>query len=103
MKFNEIPIEAWEKSQAKWARCLLHNDCDWMACSICDYMFRISPGKRCSNGDSGCPLIVSNWCCANPSSSKLHKHCAIDSEPWEKRVENYLWWIDLEIEAMKGW
>ena len=101
--FNQVPVEAWEESQAKWVRCLLHNTCNWNSCSVCDYMFSISPGKRCSTGASGCPLIVSNWCCAWEKESKLSSNCEIDNTPWETRVENYLWWIDLEIEAMNGW
>ena len=102
--FVQFPIEAWEESLNKWALCLLHNECNWMICSVCRYVFDIS-NDPCQTAESGCPLIVSSWCCATPDRSKLHEECDVDvdPEPWAKRVENYLWWIDLEIEAMNGW
>jgi len=99
-----ISTDALIESQQKWALGLLYgwwgSTMLWSRCSICNEVDKYAEKKPPDtyNCSDYCPLSPSSWCRSNVFKSKL---CIYEQkiEEWETHVSNYLWWIDLEIEA----
>lgn len=96
-RIDDISLEALRASRDKWAICILTNKLDWNMCSICRELLPNNKGK-CKDL---CFLTISDWCNNDTVSSRLHPHyhteCAGD---WMKEVNNFVWWMDLEIERI---
>jgi len=74
-------------------------------CSICRELLPENTGK-CKDL---CFLTISDWCNNDPPTSRLHPRYRyyLDTEDspsskgdWMKEVNNFVWWMDLEIERI---
>jgi len=68
-------------------------------CSICQYLLPNNKG-RCKDL---CFLTISDWCTSDTTESRLHPHYYsedLDGPNWTKAVNNFVWWMDLEIERI---
>ena len=102
---DSMPLEVLHSSQHKWIRALITMHADWTPCSICEEIYgrRKQPYGRyhCIND---CFLAISKWCQNEVHHSRLnpgyfnslHKI----SKEWLDDVENFIWWMDLEIERI---
>lgn len=104
--FNNIPLSDWKASRNKWIQCLVNNEEDWQTCSVCGTVRETHKYDDCTRY---CPLAITKWCMGDRVESKLsecytpegqHDNYQTHSE-WLQNVEDYLNWLDLEIEAMQ--
>jgi hypothetical protein len=106
IRFDEISIKAWNETLQKYAMALLTGYLAWIPCRICDEMDEI----RTKNEDDNsipckwiCPLSPSSWCRNAKSTSRLHYeyHMGKRDRYWSDDLEEYLWWITIEVEMME--
>lgn len=102
---DSMPLEVLHSSQHKWIRSLQIERIDWTPCSICEEINgkRKQPRGRyhCLNS---CFLTISQWCQNEIRYSRLHPvyHSQSHkiSKAWREDVEDFVWWMDLEIERI---
>jgi len=102
---DSMPLEVLHSSQRKWIRSLQTERIDWTPCSICEEINgkRKQPRGRyhCLNS---CFLTISEWCQNEAPHSRLNpQYSNANSRKtrlWREDVENFIWWMDLEIERI---
>lgn len=86
-KFTRLLIEGWEEYEKKYGMA-------WNSCKLCTEVFDII---RIENYCViQCPLSLQGWCKNIANRSRLYKKC---NENWEKDVNDYIWWLTIEIET----
>jgi len=91
---------------AKWYKSYLGEEDDWTSCPICEdvqanWPDDLSDDLYCSDL---CPLSVSGWCREYKDDSKLSEEYD-DVEgglTQSELLENYLWWITIELEMRRA-
>lgn len=102
---DSIPLKVLHLSQHKWIRTLQTERIDWTPCSICReiYSERNQPYER-SHCLQDCFLTISAWCQNEAPHSRLHPNFSNANSRrtrmWREDVENFIWWMDLEIERI---
>jgi len=102
---DSMPLEVLHSSQRKWIRSLQTERIDWTPCSICEEINgkRKQPRGRyhCLNS---CFLTISEWCQNEAPHSRLNPDFLYakfrNPRLWGEDVENFIWWMDLEIERI---
>ena len=92
-KFTRLLIEGWEGYKVKY------NKMPWQTCKICEEVNEINKNNfwYCKN----CPLRPSNWCKSDGRASRLFiaYFGHITLKDWEKDVNDYIWWLTIELET----
>jgi hypothetical protein len=90
-KFTRLLVEGWEGYKVKY------NKMPWQTCKICEEVDKINNRHfmYCKN----CPLHPSKWCRGHGNDSRLHKIYHITKKRWEKDVNDYIWWLTIEVET----
>lgn len=97
MELSEVPIIVLQQVRHKWKRTLETMVVDWTRCALCDYVNIMYSSKNSRENCFLCPLIGPKWCTARPLSSRIHPDYMIGVIPWEDRVEEFLGYLDEEI------
>jgi hypothetical protein len=85
-KYTRLLIEGWNKYEEKYGMA-------WNHCKICIEVNDIIGRENfCVQH---CPLSPQKWCRNDAYRSRLYK----DNENWEKDVNDYIWWLTIEIET----
>lgn len=100
---DSMPLEALHSSQHKWIRSLQIERIDWTPCSICRDGKQNQPYER-YHCLQDCFLTISQWCQNEIRYSRLHPgyhgQSHKISKAWREDVEDFVWWMDLEIERI---
>lgn len=102
---DSMPLEVLHSSQHKWIRALITMHADWAPRSICEEIHgklkQPYEGYHCLQD---CFLTISQWCQNEIRYSRLHPgyhgQSHKISKAWREDVEDFVWWMDLEIERI---
>lgn len=99
--FN-LSERALDETLRKYSEALKYEGVLWTACQICFEIDKIADELQASSMicSTLCPLYPSKWCRNNRHDSRLANTDRVKTE-WMRDVENYLWWITIELELQR--
>ena len=107
---DRISVETIKDTRDKWASSLLRSKCSCAECEMCREMHRQIDSHQVAC--ARCPVSI-NFCRNNRSISPLFCDAlylnatsrglyeTTDIIRWEKTVEKFLWWLEIELDSRK--
>jgi hypothetical protein len=97
----ELSEKALDETLYKYSKAMTENSMAWISCKICKEMNNLTINRPDDTCETFCPLYPSGWCRNEPMDSRLYKN-ERDNKSWRNDVNNYLWWISIELELMRA-
>jgi len=110
ISLSELPEKALDETLQKYSRALWCGTLQWVFCRICKEIDacedRVLEECDVDGCEDLCPLYPSGWRRNAPDKSKLYKYYPpFETEKdtvWEQNVNNYLWWVTIELELRRA-
>lgn len=99
----ELSEQALDETLDKYSGALRGYGLSWTWCKICTEIKNIAIHENSDISYSDmckllCPLYTSKWCRNEKLGSRLYEK---KQKQWEIDVNNYLWWITIELELRR--
>ncbi len=102
LTISDISKETLIAVRDKWIVTLQTHKIHWARCAMCEEVdakideFGLHNDKTYCDY---CPLFENDWCTSETGSSRIHKNHHRNNEKWEEELNNFINWLDLEIEC----
>jgi hypothetical protein len=103
LTISDISKETLIPVRNKWIVTLQTHRIHWQRCAMCEEVnAKVDENCGLDEGETDCdycPLFENDWCTSETGSSRIHKRHHRNSKDWEEELNNFINWLDLEIEC----
>jgi hypothetical protein len=100
---SDISKETLIAVRDQWIVTLQTHKIHWARCAMCEEVQeKVDENSGFDESKTNCdycPLFENDWCTSSMGSSRIHKNYHTNGEEWEEELNNFINWLDLEIEC----